>query len=135
MTKLAFHISLVPSTYRDLNTGKQRRNNPASDIDNRLKGINFTYKKICEPKDTTRDSRHLYEFEIQENDLDENAYSTQNKLDLKDVIIERLAMHSPHEKSSITSAKSLAEDLTGLIVNITGTGDEQTLDVQWPSAV
>jgi len=132
MTKLAFHVSLVPSTYRAEN-GKQRQNDPIEDIKHRIKGVNFTYKKLCEPQDSTKDSRHLYEFVIQENDPDSNPYSAQDKLDLKDVIVERLMMHSAHAKSSITTAKSLAESLSGQTVAIDGTGDEQTLDIQWIS--
>jgi len=130
MTKLAFHVSLVPDIH--LVDGKPRTLPISMFIDNKFKGINFTWN-ITSENHCGDDSRWLIEFVIQDNDPDDTPYTGQEQTDLMNAIVERLARFGGHKKSDINSAKALAEKLSCKTVNIAGTSPEETLEVQWPT--
>jgi hypothetical protein len=130
MAKLAFHVSLRTTIYRL--DGKLRVLGPEAQLTHRFEGLNFTWKLLAPA--ANKDSRNLYELVVEEEDLDAVPYSIQDQQDIRDAIVEGLMGFGSHLKTNTTSAKALAEKLTGHTVNLVGSGQAQTVEVVWPDS-
>lgn len=93
---------------------------PSSQLKEGFKGLDLEFKFLASNR--SADGRYLFEIIIGKN----SAYSNQECLDFKAIVLEGLQAWSVHEKS-LQSAKELAELLTGLAWNIVGDHIEATL--------